>query len=112
MQAAIRNAKTGNNVLMPPPDAMPQVRNWLIFNGYKGFFEFDMRLRRAPAIWYDPETYNKSAPKPVPKSLYQTVRKYNKERAEEYKKFYEHSYGKTKDHEIIEAPQEYEGESS
>jgi hypothetical protein len=92
MEAATAAYRMGRSQNMPPPSAMPPVHRWPRFNGYKGFFEFDMDLRPVPTYWYDKPPV--IGPKPVPKSLYSVIREYNKERAEEYKIFYERYYGR------------------
>lgn len=90
MAAAEANKDNGKSILMPAPENMPIVRKWLHFNGYKGFFEFNMKLCKAPSIWYAADDIEES--KPIPESMYYTILEYNKVRAEEYKVLYDKFY--------------------
>ena len=91
MESASAAAKNGLSVSMPPPERMPKPENWLRFNGYKGFVEWNMNLQKAPQFWFDHKIGHE--PKPVPKSLYETIKKWNPDRAEEYKILFERCYG-------------------
>lgn len=125
MQAASTNANNGRSRTMPPPDRMPRVKHWLHGrhnnnDGYKGFYEFNMVLRQAPAKWFPPGTDFNEA-KPIPESLYDVIKKWNPDRAREYKilydKFYPPPPKKIKPpvkiiETIVEKPKKYEGETS
>lgn len=100
MKAAEKNANNGRSRTMAPPNTMPPVKYWLNDpkrrnDGYKGFYEFNMALRQAPERWFPPGT-NFNEPKPIPKSLYNVIKRYNTRRAEEYKLLYEKHYAKHK----------------
>jgi glycosyltransferase involved in cell wall biosynthesis len=94
MEAARANTDIGRSILMPPPENMPKVSSWIRYNGYKGFFEFNMVLKKAPSIWFADDT--PVEPKPIPESMYSTILEYNKKRAEEYLKIYNKAYKNVK----------------
>lgn len=96
MEAAKANARNGRSSTMPPPEQMPPVKSWLNDrlrknDGYKGFYEFNMTLDQAPSKWFPPGT-DMNEERPIPKSLYKIIKKYNAERAEEYKIIYDKNY--------------------
>jgi glycosyltransferase involved in cell wall biosynthesis len=82
-------AEAGNAVLMPPARNMPSVSSWSGFNGYKVFYEFNAQFMACPSLWGLPVV----SKKPKIESLYDVIKDYNKQRAEEYKRLYERRYG-------------------
>lgn len=93
MEAAAANAKNGRSITMPPPDNMPPVSSWLMYDGYKGFYEFNMRIKEVNPLWF-PGGTKFDAEFPIPQSLYYTILEYNQQRAKEYLILYEKSYRK------------------
>lgn len=95
--AATANHVSGRSIGMPPPDRMPPVRHWLKHTGYKGFYEFNMELKKAPNVWFaeDIGTDIESKP-PIAQSFYYTILEYNPKRAAEYKRLFEIYMGKLK----------------
>jgi len=85
MEAAKNNATNGRSATMPPPDKMPPVNRWLQYDGYKGFHEFKIVLKRANPSWF-PEGTSLNEPEPELESFYELILEYNKIRAAEYLK--------------------------
>lgn len=83
---SMRAAKAGKALGMPRPEQMPPIGSWLRYNGYKGFVEWNMNLQKVHSGWYDTEVVYE--PRPVPTSLYDTIKKWNPKRAEEYKRVF------------------------
>lgn len=126
MEAARANAKNGRSSTMPPPEKMPPVKQWINDrsgknDGYKGFYEFNMEFSQAPEAWFPPGTDFSEEP-PIPESLYETIKKYNVRRAEEYKMLYDKCYVINREKRIsppvrivetlIDPTSKYEGELS
>jgi glycosyltransferase involved in cell wall biosynthesis len=74
----------GRTQNMPPPSKMPPVKKWLDYNGYRGFWEFGLKLKKVPQLWFDKPVPD--VPRPKIESFYEIIKQYNEERAEEYKK--------------------------
>jgi glycosyltransferase involved in cell wall biosynthesis len=89
---SMQQAGSEHSLGMPGSSEMPLPSRWLAFNGYKGFYEFDMELKPAPALWFE-EGYE-VGPKPEPKSFYETILEYNKKAAEEYKILFDKAFKK------------------
>jgi len=90
MEKAIASSKINRSFDMPPPDRMPQVMYWGKFNGYKVFYEFNMRFEKLRNDWL---LGNETFVKPKVESLYDTIKKYNSIRAEEYLELFRRHYG-------------------
>ena len=79
-------ASNGISYGCPPPDDMPHPKYWLRYNGYKGFHEFNLHLRKIPQIWFDrPVNYAM----PEIKSFYKVIAEYRVDRAQEYQSLFE-----------------------
>lgn len=91
MESAKAVGKYGRSISMPPPDKMPPVRRWLEFNGYKGFVEWNMVLKKVPQLWFAEKIVYGT--KPVPRSIYETIKVWNPTRAEEYREIFNNHYG-------------------
>jgi len=82
MEAASKGVSYG----CPSPNSMPHPRYWLRYNGYKGFHEFNLHLRKIPQIWFDrPVNYAV----PEIKSFYKVIAEYRLDRAKEYQALFE-----------------------
>lgn len=79
MQAAAKGMSMG----CPGPANMPPVKDWLRYNGYKGFWEFNMVLKRCPQVWFD-EPIPENIQKPEIKSFYNVINEFRADRAAEY----------------------------
>jgi len=91
MEKAKLTAKMGRASAVPPPAAMPSPSNWLNYNGYKGFHEFNIKLEKVPQIWFEepiPDTI-----KPVPESFFNVINKYNPKAAKEYQELFNRTFG-------------------
>lgn len=86
---------------MPDSEKMPSPSRWLIFNGYKGFHEFDIVLKPAPDLWFD-DKYT-VGPRPEIESFYDTILEYNKKVASEYRELFDKTFKKEID--IVEFEQ-------
>lgn len=85
-------SKSKNIALTPPPSSMPHPSQWGQFNSYKIFNEYQAFFKKGPDYWFDDPIPNEPTP-PKPRSLYDTIKKYNITMAEEYKKLFEAQYG-------------------
>jgi hypothetical protein len=83
--------QANHSVGMPGPKNMPMPNNWLRYNGYKGFYEFEIELKPCPKIWFGDDF--EAGPKPKIESFFTTILKYNKRVAEQYKKMFEAKFG-------------------
>jgi len=112
MEAAKSNALNGRSNTMPPPEKMPPVKDWdpsnHKYDGYVGFYEFNMLLKKVEPQWFAGNISFDSA-QPIPESMYNIILRYNKERAEEYRILYEQYY-KTKIETYNEKINKFEGE--
>ena len=91
MESAIASSKVGRSFGMPPPNNMPHPANWMKHTGYPGFVEWGtFNLVKVPNIWFaDEVVYDE---KPIPKSFYSTIKKWNATRAEQYKKIFDNHW--------------------
>jgi len=88
MESATAAAKVGRSFGMPPPNRMPHPKDWMKHTGYPGFVEWGgFKLAKVPQVWYeDPVVHGSS---PISQSFYETIKKWNIKRAEEYKLIFE-----------------------
>jgi len=92
MEEAEASYKIGRSFGMPPPSMMPPVVQWPVHNGYMAFFEFNAKLKRVLDIWFDaPIDYEESIPKLL--DLYDVIKEYNSQRAEEFRHLYNRQGG-------------------
>jgi glycosyltransferase involved in cell wall biosynthesis len=109
MDAAEANHRLGSNVLMPPPSLMLPVHTWLKYNGYKGFYEFNISFKKVNPKWFAGDIFFDKE-EPVIESMYYTILEYNKKRAEEYLRlFNKFCKDKQKDNNV---EKKFEGEIS
>jgi glycosyltransferase involved in cell wall biosynthesis len=87
MKASEQAYKIGRSVGMPPPKLMPTVAHWSRYNGYRTFTEFQARLERVKPAWVDEDV--SKLPKPKIESLYELIKEYRPDRAQEYKETFD-----------------------
>lgn len=85
MQAAKASGK--RSLGMPSPENMPDPESWGYYNGYKSVFEYEITLKKVEQIWFEELIPNE--PKPAIESLYDVISKYNIQKAEKYKIFFD-----------------------
>ena len=90
------NMKTAQHIKnralgMPSPKNMPRPDTWHHYNGYKAAYELMISLKKVSALWYDVPIPDIDAPSI--RSLYEAVREYNPEVAEQYKILFEARFG-------------------
>jgi len=78
-------AKNGISIGCPSPEHMPHPREWLNYNGYKGFHEFNVVLNKTSPEWFDKEI---NFDVPQFKSFYNVIAEYRTDRAKEYQALY------------------------
>jgi len=78
-------AKNGVSVGCPPPEEMPHPQYWMHYNGYKGFYEFNVVLNKTSQEWFDKEI---NFDVPQFKSFYNVIAEYRVDRAKEYQALY------------------------
>ena len=85
-------SKIGRSFRMPGSAQIPPVCEWGSEHlcGYLGFYEFDLKLKQIHPDWSNDYI---EEPRPVPKSLYNTILEYDSVRAAEYKALYNKIYG-------------------
>lgn len=79
---SMRAASNGSSIGMPPPSMMPHPNRWLVYNGYRGFHEFEVELAPVPKLWFGEDVFE--GPLPEIKSFGPVISEYNKQVAREY----------------------------
>jgi len=79
-------AKNGFSIGCPGPEEMPSPSDWIYYNGYKGFYEFNLNLKKVPSFWF--ENYVEEGV-PEIKSFFNVIKEYNFTRAYEYQILYQ-----------------------
>lgn len=69
------------------PSKIPSPENWLKFNGYKGFYEFDIDLKPVEEVWYDGNP-PKIEQKPEVKPFTKVISEFDNKIAKKYEKLY------------------------
>lgn len=91
MYMSVATNKIGKNMGMPTPQYMPEVADWQLYNGYRTFHEFTIELSRANQDWFEEDI--SSMPKPKIESFYDVIREFSADRAEEYRRLFDATFG-------------------
>ena len=78
---------------VPRTNVMPHPKSWNRYNGYKIAHEHGAILTMAPQEWFDAPINHEPKPRPRINSMYETIAKYNKSMALEYRKIYDKKSG-------------------